>query len=46
MSVVLNAGEAFVGVFFEQGFQHGAGLLAVLSDIVSLLNVVSSLAAS
>ena len=39
-----QAGDAFVGVFVEQGFEHGVGLVAVLGEVVTLLDLVGALA--
>ena len=36
---VFDVLHAVVGEFFEQGFEHGAGLLAVLAEYLSLIHI-------
>ena len=42
---IVEVGDAFVLVFLEQGFEHGAGLRAVLGEDIALADVVGALAA-
>jgi hypothetical protein len=41
---IFNVLYAVVGKFVEQGFEHGAGLLAVRAEHIALLDVVGALA--
>ncbi len=41
---IVEVGDAFVLVFLEQGFEHGAGLLAVLGEDVALADILGPLA--
>ena len=41
---VVKVGDAFILVFLEQGFEHGAGLLAVLGEDVALADILRPLA--
>src|SRR5690606_984950 len=41
----LDAAQAAVGVFLEEGFEHGAGLVAVVGEDVAFFHAVGALAA-
>ena len=45
MRGIVEVDDAFVLVFLQQGFEHGAGLRAVLGEDVALADVVGPLAA-
>ena len=42
---IVEVDDAFVLVFLQQGFEHGAGLRAVLGEDIALADVLGALAA-